>query len=116
MVHVRSIEASLRLYRAFNTEAAYRTDITCHPILRITRFCTTRAEVTWATIPAHKTQARFTTELSRIATNTVLNFCFTLAWLVCSLRALHWGWGACGAVTAIWAFCAIRLIERHFFG
>lgn len=116
MVHVRSIEASLRLYWAFNTEAAHRTDVTCYPILWITFVCTTPAEVTCLTIAAHSTQARFTTELARVTTNTVLHSCFTLARLVCSLRALNWGWNACGAVTAIWTFCAIRLIEGHFFG
>lgn len=115
MIHVRPIEASLRLYRAFNAEAAYRTDVACYPILWITCVCTTLAEVTCLTIAAHSTQTPFTTELSRITTDTVFHSCFTLAWLVCSLRALHWGWSTRGAVTTIWAFCPIRLIERHFF-
>ena len=115
MVHVRSIETSLWLYRAFNTEAAHRTDIACYPIFWITRDCTALAEVTCPTIAAHSTQPRFTTELARITTNTVLHSCFALARLVCSLRALNWGWGACGTVTAIWAFGAIWLIKWHFF-
>ena len=116
MVHIRSIEASLWLYRAFNAEAAHRTDVPCYPILWITRLCTALTEVTCLTVAAHSTQARFTTELARITTNTVLHSFFTPAWLVCSLRTLNWGWGTCGTVTAIWAICAMRLIKRHFFG
>lgn len=116
MVHVRSIEASLWLYRAFNTETAHRTDAPCYTIIWITRFCTALAEVTCLTIAAHSTQTCFTTEFARITTNTVLHSFFTPAWLVCSLRALNRGWGACGTVTAIWAICAIRLIKWHFFG
>lgn len=115
MIHISSIVACVWLYGALNTEAAYRTDIACYPILWITLVCTAPAEEACRAIVAYSTEACFTTELARITAHTVFNSGFTHTWLVCSLRAMHWGWCACGTVTAIWTFGSPNLIQWHLF-
>lgn len=110
IIHVRSIEAGLRLKGTFNTEAADRTNVASSSILRVRPQGFTLTEETPQTISSHSTQTSCITELSRVTSHTVFNALLAPVWLVGSFGALYRRWSSCRTIATIWAVCAVRLV------